>query len=209
MAGPLLKSRVEIAPPRGRYDRSLKEAERDRAQRTRVLQATAEQVAARGPGELTVEQIVIHAGISRATFYEHYESLDLALAAVMQLLHEQVIAPTRQAQLAEPTPRGQLEAMATSYLVEVENHPHLVLAGAVVPNVARARSQLRALLEPALQPWIDGARRAGLAAPGNLVLGSGWLAALFEATAVEFVLEGGAFGDVAERLARGCVAMVR
>ncbi|MEZ4371600.1 MAG: TetR/AcrR family transcriptional regulator [Polyangiaceae bacterium] len=208
MGAPSLKSRVEIAPARGRYDRTLDEDARDAAQRARVLQATAEQLAARGRSATTVEHIIIHAGISRATFYQHYEDLEHAVADVMQLLEQRVVSPCRAALSGEPTPRGQLQAMATAYLVEAESHPHLVLAGALVPDVAQAQSMLCVLLQPAMQRWLDGARRAGLAAPSASVT-QRWLAALFEAAGVELVLRGGALGDLAERLARGCTALAR
>ncbi|MCA9646784.1 MAG: TetR/AcrR family transcriptional regulator [Polyangiaceae bacterium] len=199
---------MEIAPARGRYDRTLDEDTRDAAQRARVLQATAEQLAARGRSDTTVEHIIIHAGISRATFYQHYEDLAHAVADVVQLLQERVVAPCRAALAGEPTPRGQLQAMATAYLIEVESHPHLVLAGALVPDVLQAQSMQCVLLQPVVQDWLDGARRAGLAAPGANVTVR-WLAALFEAAGVELVLHGGALGDMAERLARGCTALVR
>ncbi|MEZ4228684.1 MAG: TetR/AcrR family transcriptional regulator [Polyangiaceae bacterium] len=209
MTSPLLKSRVELAPPRGRYDRTLDEAARDHAQTARVIQATAEQLAARGPAELTVEHVIIHAGISRATFYQHFSDLDAAVASVVDALEEKVVGGCASALRQEPAPRGQLQAMATAFLVEVENHPHLTLAGALVLDPQRAESALRRLLRPLLQRWLDDARRAGLAAPTATPLVGGWLAALFEVTALDLVLRGGALGELAERLARGASGLVR
>ncbi|HET8567037.1 MAG TPA: TetR/AcrR family transcriptional regulator [Solirubrobacterales bacterium] len=53
-----------------------------RDQRGRMLAATAEAVARHGYRETTVEQIVKGAGVSRATFYEHFANREECLLAV-------------------------------------------------------------------------------------------------------------------------------
>ncbi len=43
-------------------------------QRQRMLSGVASALAERGYAQMTVEHIIVHAGVSRATFYEHFEN---------------------------------------------------------------------------------------------------------------------------------------
>lgn len=52
-----------------------------RDQRGRMLAAMAEMVAKRGYRDTTVEQIIKRAGVSRATFYEHFDNREECLLA--------------------------------------------------------------------------------------------------------------------------------
>jgi AcrR family transcriptional regulator len=70
-----------IAPlPRGRHDLSADEVSAH--QRERILGAVSAVIADEGYWSLTVEQVIALAGVSRSTFYVHFENkLEAALAA--------------------------------------------------------------------------------------------------------------------------------
>lgn len=67
--------REERAPGRGKYDRSRTPDERHREQRDRLLDAAGYVFAEMGWADTTVEAIVSRAGMSRRTFYEHFDDL--------------------------------------------------------------------------------------------------------------------------------------
>ncbi len=63
------------APGRGKYDRSRTPDERHREQLARLLDAAGHVFAEVGWADATVEAIVNRAGMSRRTFYEHFDDL--------------------------------------------------------------------------------------------------------------------------------------
>lgn len=69
------------APGRGKYDRNATSDERHREQRGRLLDAAGHVFADMGWADATVEAIVTRAGMSRRTFYEHFDSLKDCLLA--------------------------------------------------------------------------------------------------------------------------------
>jgi AcrR family transcriptional regulator len=70
------------APSRGRYDRNLSPEERSKQQRRRLLDSATEVFATRGYAGASVELIVEKAGMSRRTFYEHFDDLQDVLIKV-------------------------------------------------------------------------------------------------------------------------------
>jgi AcrR family transcriptional regulator len=68
------------APKRGPYDRALTRNERQAAQQERVIAAIAALAAA--GSELSVANVVEHAGIGRNTFYEYFDDVDHALTSI-------------------------------------------------------------------------------------------------------------------------------
>jgi AcrR family transcriptional regulator len=71
------KNRASIvrAPGRGKYDRSQSADERHSEQRGRLIDAAGHVFADVGWADATVEAIVTRAGMSRRTFYEHFDDL--------------------------------------------------------------------------------------------------------------------------------------
>src|SRR4051812_48269124 len=69
---------------RGKYDRSQTPAERRGERRERLLDSATEVFAARGYAGTRVDDIVEHAGISRRTLYEDFESVDAILTEVYE-----------------------------------------------------------------------------------------------------------------------------
>jgi AcrR family transcriptional regulator len=65
-----------------------------RDQHERILRGFANAVSLRGFSKLTVSQIATQAGISNATFYQHFESKEDALLAALDLSGAQLIAAT-------------------------------------------------------------------------------------------------------------------
>jgi AcrR family transcriptional regulator len=65
-------------------------------QRDRILAAVADVTSAASYGEMTVEDVIVHAGVSRRTFYEHFKNKEEAFLAaydaVVGQLFEQVAA---------------------------------------------------------------------------------------------------------------------
>ena len=107
------------APTRGRYDRTLSATDRDRAQRRRILDAAAEVFAARGFAGASVEQIVERAGMSRKTFYAHYQDLTDVLLKLhdrsASLAYRFVAATVR----SESEPVAQIRAGVRTFLGSV------------------------------------------------------------------------------------------
>lgn len=69
---------------RGRYDRSQTTEARRGERRERLLDAATEVFAARGYAGTRVDDIVEHAGISRRTLYEDFDSVDAILTEVYE-----------------------------------------------------------------------------------------------------------------------------
>jgi AcrR family transcriptional regulator len=69
---------------RGRYDRSQTTQERYDAVHERLLDAATEVFAARGYAGTRVEDLVDHAGISRRTLYEHFDTVNAILDEVYE-----------------------------------------------------------------------------------------------------------------------------
>jgi AcrR family transcriptional regulator len=63
------------AKGRGKYDRGQSAAERHEEQRLRLLGAAAEVFGAKGFANTSVAEICSEAGMSRRTFYEHFDDL--------------------------------------------------------------------------------------------------------------------------------------
>ena len=68
-------ARQARAQGRGKYDRAQTAAERHEEQRLRLLGAAAEIFGAKGYANANVADIVTEAGMSRRTFYEHFDDL--------------------------------------------------------------------------------------------------------------------------------------
>jgi AcrR family transcriptional regulator len=62
-------------PKRGKYDRSQTARERKDEQREKLLEAATEVFAQRGYAGATVEAVIKKTGMSRRTFYEHFDDL--------------------------------------------------------------------------------------------------------------------------------------
>jgi AcrR family transcriptional regulator len=91
-------------------------------QRQRMVDAVVEAVAQKGYAEMTVADVVSGAGVSRRTFYEHFDDkLDCFLAAYEEL-SEVVLREVERAVAAAP-PRERLRAGLSAYLQGLADRP--------------------------------------------------------------------------------------
>lgn len=119
-------TRVIQAPSRGGYDRARTRAERHSEQRDRLLQAAAEMHDGRS---VTVARIIEHAGVSRNTFYEHFDDAEHATACVTQRALELLSQAASNLAQAARTPFEALRSLAREWLGVVVAYPHLIELG--------------------------------------------------------------------------------
>ena len=112
------------ALPRGRHN--LTRAEVAAAQRTRLLQATAEAMSEHGYVETSVAEILRRAGVSRETFYEQFSSKQDCFVATLEHVIAMLQSAMRDSALAtEGTPLQRLDAMLGTYLAALADEPAL------------------------------------------------------------------------------------
>ena len=66
-------------------------------QRERILSAVGDVASVAGYSDMTVEGVIVTAGVSRRTFYEHFKSKDEAFLAAFDAVLEQLFAAVRDA----------------------------------------------------------------------------------------------------------------
>lgn len=116
---------VERAPGRGKYDRSRTPDERQKDQLRRLLDAAAHVFAEKGWAEATVETIVTRAGMSRRTFYEHFDDLRDCLLRLHDRVTRAAVRAVESAVSAEPDPRERLRLGVTGFLGGIAAFPHI------------------------------------------------------------------------------------
>jgi len=98
------KKSAPKAPGRGKYDRARSPDERQREQLGRLLDAAGHVFAEVGWADATVEGIVSRAGMSRRTFYEHFDDLQDCLLIFHQKATRRAFRAVEMAvQAAPPT----------------------------------------------------------------------------------------------------------
>jgi AcrR family transcriptional regulator len=94
---------------RGKYDRTLSATQRKREQRRTLLLAATSVFAKQGFAGACVEDIVREAGMSRRTFYEHFDDLADALAGVHEASGKIAVRWVEEALSSEGDPSRKLE----------------------------------------------------------------------------------------------------
>lgn len=117
--------REKRSEARGRYDRSLTPEERRREQRRKLLEAAAQAFASRGYAETTVETIVDRAGMSRRTFYEHFDDVRDVLLTLHDRTATLAFRFVEAAVRNEETPLAQLQAGVSAFLGILAEHADL------------------------------------------------------------------------------------
>ena len=105
------------APKRGHYDRALTRHERQAAQQERVLAAVA--AVALAGRELSVASVVEHARIGRNTFYEYFDDVEHALAAINGRARRELVTRVESALLLARTPLERIRALARAWAESV------------------------------------------------------------------------------------------
>lgn len=116
---------VERAPGRGKYDRSQTPGERHEDQKRRLLDASAHVFAEKGWAGATVEAIVQRAGMSRRTFYEHFEDLRQCLLVLHQRVTKASFRAVETQVHASGTPAEMLTNGVTALLGGIAMFPHV------------------------------------------------------------------------------------
>jgi AcrR family transcriptional regulator len=92
-------------------------------QRDRLLSAVADVVSAAGYGDMSVEDVIVTAGVSRRTFYEHFKNKDDAFLAAYDQIVELLLGQVRAAYLSEEDFIGRLRAGLGAFLELLAREP--------------------------------------------------------------------------------------
>jgi len=103
-------------PRRGQYDRTQTAALRHREQRAKLLASAAKVFAGTGYAHASVEAIVQDAGMSRRTFYEHFDDLRDVLFKLHERSAKFAVAFVRVAIESAPDPIAGVEAGIRAFL---------------------------------------------------------------------------------------------
>jgi AcrR family transcriptional regulator len=107
--------------PRGRH--GLSRSEVRASQRDRMLAACLRAVAEKGYGNFTVADVIAGAGVSRETFYEHFNGKEECFLAAYELSVDAVLGAMTQADPGgEQEPLERYDRMMRGYL-ELMAHP--------------------------------------------------------------------------------------
>jgi AcrR family transcriptional regulator len=140
MSGGAQAARGRHAPPR--------EARLPR-QRERLLNAAAQEFAERGYAGTSTESISRRAGMSKATFYEHFDNKEDCIVALFDVAVERIRTAMAEASedAGQRDAKERMKAATRAYLTSVAEHPEsaqtlmveIIGAG---PRAARKRDQV-------------------------------------------------------------------
>jgi AcrR family transcriptional regulator len=119
------ESESERAPGRGKYDRTRSADDRHKEQLGRLLDAAGHVFAEAGWADATVEAIVTRAGMSRRTFYEHFDDLRDCLLTFHQKATRRAFKAVELAVNAESKPGERLRMGVTGFLGGIGMFPHV------------------------------------------------------------------------------------
>ncbi|MEO6572488.1 MAG: TetR/AcrR family transcriptional regulator [Polyangiaceae bacterium] len=107
---------------RGRYDRQQATGDRHDEQRARLLSAAAEVFATKGFADASVEDVVVIAGMSRRTFYEHFDDLRDTLMQVHEMAASMTFRAVEERVRATSDPVEKLRAGVIAFLEMLSQH---------------------------------------------------------------------------------------
>src|SRR5678815_2394665 len=108
---------------RGKYDRSQTASERAAERRERILDCATEVFAQRGYAATRVDHIVEHAGVSRRTLYEDFESVEQILTEVYDRAVRISYGTIVQRLLPVADPIERIHAGAAAYYETIAANP--------------------------------------------------------------------------------------
>lgn len=135
------------------------------SQRARLVEATAHVVAEKGYAAASVADIIGHAGVSRATFYELYEDKeDCFLSCFLGLSQALTLAVTESLNARGPLPE-RLVAYVRTYLRRIDAdrwfaRAFIAEAEGASPRIRQAFDAARSDLDHAIRAWFDEVRAA-------------------------------------------------
>jgi AcrR family transcriptional regulator len=139
-------------------------------QRRRLLEAAAEEFASRGYAQASSESISRRAGMSKATFYEHFANKEDCMLALFDTAAEVVVqAMAEAAERAGTDPVERLKAAIRAFLTTLAEHPEfaqtlLVEIVGAGPKAARRRDQMMEQYAELLDAENAAAAKRGLIA---------------------------------------------
>jgi AcrR family transcriptional regulator len=92
-------------------------------QRERIIAAVADVTSVAGYGDMSVEDVLVTAGVSRRTFYEHFANKQDAFLAAYDDVTERLLAGVRAAFEPETTFAGRVRAGLAALLEFMANEP--------------------------------------------------------------------------------------
>jgi AcrR family transcriptional regulator len=92
-------------------------------QRERILSAVADVTSVAGYRDMSVEDVIVTAGVSRRTFYEHFKNKDDAFLAAFDAVLAQLLTAVREAFERETDPVGRLRAGLGAFLDFISREP--------------------------------------------------------------------------------------
>jgi AcrR family transcriptional regulator len=156
-----LSSQLPAATPRGRHAPPL--AIRQDRQRRRLFAAAAAVFARQGYADATAESIAREAGMSKATFYEHFDNKEDCIAALFDAAVEVLLGAMRSAGRAhrDADPLARVQASARAFLQALADYPDesQTLLVEIVGAGPRAIARRDGALE-AVAAYIDEVNRA-------------------------------------------------
>ncbi|MCC7385356.1 MAG: TetR/AcrR family transcriptional regulator [Deltaproteobacteria bacterium] len=119
------RTRARTGRGRGKYDRTQSAEERRELQRGLLLDAATTVFAARGFAGATVEAIIEKAGMSRRTFYDHFEDIHDVLHQVHDRASGIAFRVVSELVHAEPDPIERIRTGITAYMTMIATHPQV------------------------------------------------------------------------------------
>lgn len=94
--------------------------------RRRLLQAMASMAATKGLAAVTIADVVREAGVSKRTFYEHFESKDACFLTLYRAVSMNALKTLRDSVSADKPWQQQLEQALQAYLTHIAASPDLL-----------------------------------------------------------------------------------
>lgn len=103
-----------VPPKRGRGRPPMTDSDAGKA-RDRILQATRQVFARAGYHDISVEQVIAEAGVSRPTFYRYFHSVDEAVELLVSQVNQDLIQRIMAALNSESEPAAKVEAAVLAW----------------------------------------------------------------------------------------------
>lgn len=186
------------APGRGKYDRNRSPDERQKEQMRRLLDAAGHVFAEMGWADATVEAIVNRAGMSRRTFYEHFDDLKEILLVLHQKVTKLSFRAVENQVHSQTTPPEMLKMGVMAFLGGIAMFPHMArvmfrVVRAAGPEFEAIHEQMMARFAKLVFDGVERGFEIGKArrpADGHVELRVFALVSGMEAVAMRYVLRG-------------------
>jgi AcrR family transcriptional regulator len=184
------------APGRGKYDRTRSSDERQKEQRARLLDSAGHVFAEMGWADATVEAIVTRAGMSRRTFYEHFDDLRACLEAFHSRATRRAFRAVEMAvQNADSKQGERLRMGITGFLGGIGMFPHVArvifrVVRSAGPEFEKAHEEMMARFAKLVHDGLQAGYELGRLERPPDELRVFALVAAMEAVAMRYVLRG-------------------